>query len=423
MSALPMQSPYDLVFGQGPQEPVQIALQQAQAAPQPQFTAMSQPIDPAVQQIMQPAKSPEEVESRKAGWLEVMQKAMADPNISRALMFFGATAAGPRNSGESGMGHFGRAALTGRTAYDFGLEAERNRALRESKERREQEAHTVNVESTRASTEGTRARTAATQLDTDFNRQTMQDRVGKIKTEAEAASLALSKAKSQEEVDRIKRGYEKKRNEILAGVPDATIRKSVEDELNKQGIENKLRSAQAASAGASAAYYGSKAGEQALENKDLQAMTPEERAQYRTRTGKFQPTTSSSASAMMAGETVFGRLYEQQNPKPSEPEKHAEWTSKRAKYIEDRLTALKRMDGDKQRLEAYKLWQIDGGENSGKTFQQFSQELGLSFTGEPGKPGAGATKYEVGKVYTGKTGRYKYLGGPESDAKSWEKQP
>jgi hypothetical protein len=422
MSALPMQGPYDLLFGQGPKEPMEIMMQQAQV-PQPQFSAMSQPIDPTVQQIMQPAKSPEEVESRKAGWMEVMQKAMSDPNISRALMFFGATAAGPRNPGESGMGHFGRAALTGRTAYDFGLEAERNRALQDSKEKREQEAHTANVESTRAGTEGTRARTAATQLDTDFNRQTMQDRVGKVKTEAEKAELELKKAKSQEEIDAVKRRYEAKRAEILAGVPDASIRQSIEAELQKQGFENRLKSAQAASAGATAAYYGSKAGEQKLENKDLEAMTPEERAQYRTRTGKFQPTTSASSSAMVAGESVFGRLYEQQNPKPQEPEKHAEWTSKRAKYIEERLTALKKMDGDKQRIEAYKLWQIDGGENSGKTFQQFSSELGLSFTGEPGKPGTGGTKYEVGKTYPGKTGRYKFLGGDEKDPKNWEKQP
>lgn len=411
------QNPYSDIFGGG--QPAQAMVPQAQ----PQFSAMTQPIDPAVQQIMQPAKSPEEVESRKAGWLEVMQKALQDPNISRALMFFGATAAGPRNPGESGMGHFGRAALTGRTAYDFGLEAERSRAMQEAKERREQEAHTANVESTRAGTEGTRARTAAVQLDTDFNRQTMTDRVGKVKTEAEKAQLELDKARSQEEVDRVKRKYEAKRAEILNGVPDATLRQSIEDELKKQGFDNKLRAAQAASAGATAAYYGSKAGEQKLENKDLEAMTPEERAQYRTRTGKFQPTTSAASSAVVAGESVFGRLYEQQNPKPQEPEKHAEWTAKRAKYIEERLTKLRQMDSDKQRIEAYKLWQIDGGENSGKTFQQFAAELGLSFTGEPGKPGAAATKYEVGKVYPGKTGRYEYLGGPETDAKSWRKVP
>jgi hypothetical protein len=293
--------------------------------------------------------------------------------------------------------------------------------MQEAKERREQEAHTANVESTRAGTEGTRARTAAVQLDTDFNRQTMTDRVGKVKTEAEKAQLELDKAKSQEDIDKVKRKYEAKRAEILNGVPDATLRQSIEAELGKQGFENKLRAAQAASAGATAAYYGSKAGEQTLENKDLQAMTPEERAAYRTRTGKYAATSGSSSTAV--GETVFGRLYEQQNPKPQEPEKHAEWTAKRAKYIEDRLTKLRQMDSDKQRIEAYKLWQIDGGENSGKTFQQFSSELGLSFTGEPGKSGAGATKYEVGKVYLGKTGRYEYLGGPETDAKSWRKVP
>ena len=37
------------------------------------------------------------------------------------------------------------------------------------------------------------------------------------------------------------------------------------------------------------------------------------------------------------------------------------------------------------------------------------------------KDSAPATKYEKGKQYTGRTGTYEYLGGPEADPKSWKK--
>lgn len=388
----------------------------APAAPaQPQnlstgFSAMQQPVDPTVAQMMRPATSPEEVEVRKQGWTEFIQRAASDPNIMRAIGMFGSHILQPKSPGQSSLGRFAEGAMIGRTAYDFGQEAELQRSRQMAKDARDAEAHDVNVASTKASTEGTRARTEAQRVDTQFSQQTLNDRVAKIKTEAQKAELELQRARSQEDIDAIKRKFEAKKAALLADVSDRVVLQSIFAELDKQGIENNLRNAQAASAnasagasGASAQYYGAKAGEQELENADLRNMTPEQRNQYRTKTGPYAATRSGTVGA---GEEVYGRLYEQQNPKPIEPEKHADWTARRAKYIEENIGKLRRMDRDRQIIEAMKLYQVDPG--TAKSFDEFARNLGLSFTATPGaadatpnpRPNAGAPSRVAPKITT-----------------------
>ena len=355
------------------------------------YSAMQQPMDSNVSSMFQPTNDPAAIEARKQGWLDVIRKSMSDPNVSRAMAFMGAQLLQPRAVGQTGLGQFGSAYVTGRNAYDYGRQAEMERQLRLLKESRDQAQAQATLESTRAGTEGQT-------LSNQFTRDTMQSKVDKVRVEAEKAALELSTAKSDADVANIMRGYQKRRAQVLADIPDAKMLSAVYAEIGKQGVENDLRVAQAqhnrasaGEAGARAKLAGAQAEQVGLETKDLQGIPATERLQYRTKTGAYSP--SASSGATVAGEQVFGRLFEQQNPKPADAAALPTWTAQRAKYVEDRLSNLRKMDADKQRIEAYKLWQIDGGPNSPEypKFADFARALGLSFTASTsGGAGAGA---------------------------------
>lgn len=275
-------------------------------SPQPAYAAMQSQVPPEIQQMHVPARTPQELEQRKSGWAQVWEKVQTDPNLQRALMYFGQSAVQPMQPGQTPLGQFANAAVTGVNAYEFGKEAEFQRRLKEAQEGRAQRESDANVA-------GTEARTEGTILDNQVKSQTLVDAVANVKLAREKLELDIQNAKTDAEKKKLELDYQKRVDAIRKEIPDATIRSSLDAELQRNGLLNSLTKAQIGSAGASAGLAGAQAARVKAEN-DLLASLPDDEArrQYLAKTG---PYATEAKSAQVAMTERFQKEWKVANPK------------------------------------------------------------------------------------------------------------
>jgi len=352
----------------------QLLAQPAQPAQMP-YAATQQGLPPEVQAMNTPVKSAEELEQRKSGWMEVIKKISADPNIMRAIGYFGQSVAQPMPQGQSAIGHLSNGVMTGVNAYQFGKDAEFQRQMAESKNKRE-------VAESEANVEGTKARTAGTVTDNELKTRTLEDSVAKVKTEREKLALDLGKAKDEAERAKIQLAHDKRIAEIRTSLPDDSYRASLDAELKAKGLANDLSKAQASSANATAGYYGAKASEVKAEMDAMKGLSDEEKRQFITKTGKY-------AGGVGSGQAVMAEYYKgnwkQANPKRA-GETDEQYGTRAATALNSYLTTAK----DKPEADEFLRWAgLYGTGNSTTDMAAFKKWKGEAPAGST--PGGAAT--------------------------------
>lgn len=287
----------------------------APVAPPDNMAGVLNPVPPEVQQLNQPTANPAEVQARTQGWMEVVKRVTSDPNLMRAVGYFGTAAMQPMAPGQSTMGHLGQALMLGRTAYDFGQDAAYQRALNERKLLREEKESDATIGLRKAQTAGAEASTVGQLEQNEITRATKQSTIDKAREEVELTKQRLANAKTEADKLKIELDAQKRREAFIASVPGAE-KAAVLAELQKPGAELKRIAAQTGQAGAAAAassaharLYGAQAAEQETENKDLANMTPEERRQQRQ-----QKRAGANVSAQVQSMDRVAALFKQANP-------------------------------------------------------------------------------------------------------------
>lgn len=345
------------------------------AGPTPNMSAIMQPIPPEVQAMHRPASSPEELEQRKVGWMEIATRIASNPNLMRAFGYFGAAATGPRGPGQTGVNQLANAALVGTSAYDFGQQAEFERNMQMRKEGREAEESAARVDQSRATTRNTR-------LEGDLRARTIDDAVAKVKTERKKADVELKSAKTEQEKRAIELKYTKRVDEIRATIPDTAIKADLEAALAKGGLANKLTQAQTASAGATAGYYSAKTKELDEEMRLLKDLPEEEKRQFVTKTGKYA-TGFGSAQAQMA--EYYKSNWKKANPKGA-TESDADYDKRVSIATDAFLTTSK----DKPDSEQFLRWAALYGKGN-DTEADYAEFLKWKGATPAGKTPAGAS--------------------------------
>lgn len=284
---------HDIVFGNE-------ELQQPPQMPGGFAALQDANVPPEVMQAATPPKDPQDFQRRREGWMEFAARSLQDPNVARALMYTGAVLLQPTPPGQTPLGHLGQALIAGRTAFDLGQQAEFERQQQQAEEARK-------TAESKARVGLTEEQTRRVKTQTDFDLETANDRAAKIRVEAQKAALELQQAQDRAEIERIMNKHMRRRAEILADLPDERMRKLVQDELDKAGVDNDLRRAQAQRERALAGEAGARASKTKMETEALSGLTPEQRLEYFSRTGAFGP---AGRSALEAQERVLGQIYD-----------------------------------------------------------------------------------------------------------------
>lgn len=298
------------------------------APPQPPFAAAIQGQQSPL--IPSPTQDPMVIQQRASKFNELAIRLATDQNLQQALLFAGSSMLQPPQWGDTTGSILGRGVALGASAYNLGEMAEQEQALRQREEQRKQTESQARVAQAQATTEGQ-------VLANETARQTQDAKIAQANTLAEQTAFDLQKARRVEDVEAVKRKYEERKQQVLATIPDATLRQSIEAEFRKAEEANRLLRAQTASASASARASSALAKGRELENAGTEALTPAERAEIlRRRHGQGK-------TGLEAGAEVFGKLYDAMHAgKPTDP-------AARAKFIDERLS--KQMDPNKLMLE------------------------------------------------------------------------
>lgn len=277
------------------------------------YAGMTQPQDPTLTAINKPAQTPAEVETRKSGWQAVWDKFTTDPNLQRAMLMVGAHMMQPLAPGQTTMGHLGQSLALGSQAINAGEYANYEKSRQDTKDQQETAESGARVAASKASTAETQARTPGTIADSKVKTDTAQARIDEANTASATAKLALAKATSQEEVDKIQRDLDKHKLQIEQAVPDAVRKKAVMAELEAAGLkadEAKARinasKAAAGASGSAARANNLKADESQITLDVLKKMPDSEKKEFLTKTGKY----STSASGVTQQASLWGDLYD-----------------------------------------------------------------------------------------------------------------
>jgi hypothetical protein len=229
---------------------------------QPQGLPYSQtinPVAPALQEMNRPAADPQDFAQRVQGWGQVVSQLFTNPNFARAIGIFGQHAMQPRAPGQTTIGQLGNAIGMGRTAYEFGQEAELAQQYRQAEEERkarregrEERESDVNVRSTE---EAIRTRKTQNQI----SEATMQDTIRKASLEVTLAEANIQKARTVEEKERLALSEAQRVKRIFDQISDAALREEAIAKIKEPTLRNLLLQqqvitsrAQAGAAGASA---------------------------------------------------------------------------------------------------------------------------------------------------------------------------
>jgi uncharacterized protein len=269
------------------------------------YAGMTQPIPSEVQAMYQPTQDPAEIEKRNAGWMEVMKQAVMNPNIQRAMMYMGANLTAPRAHGQTALNQFAQSALIGKTAYDFGNDAEFARRQAMSKEAREKAESESLIKYRGAQTRGT-------ELSNEEKQRTLEDSIARARADRQRAEADASRAGTDADVKKIELAYQERLKKIKDAIPDAAVRASVEAEFSKAGLHNDLTRAQIGASQASAGLAGQQAGRIKDERAVMEGMSDEEKRQFISRTGKYAHSVG-SAQVQMA--QYYKDNWKRANPK------------------------------------------------------------------------------------------------------------
>lgn len=360
--------------GTPPQDP------SAQQAPMGTFAGQQQQVPPEVMAMNKPATSPEELEVRKAGWLQIVQKVTSDPNLMRAIGMAGSTLMQPKDWGQTNAGHIGSAYQVGQSAYDFGKTAETEQHYAAAKENRAQESHVADVAQTQARTEETQVKTAGDRTANQIAEATKTETIAKAKLYNDNLDIQIKLAKTQRERDQLHLAKEQHLKEIFDQIPDATLRQQAIAEAEKQGAINLKNKAEAAHAGAQAGEASARAGKlkseteaQRLENEGQATLTPAERAKQSTKSGR-----GTSAQVEMA--EWFKANWKAANPKAA-GEDDAKWEQRASQAAHDNIVGKKA-----NMMDQYIKWEgTDLGVPGETPAQKFNRFLAIQHMVDEGK--------------------------------------
>jgi len=267
------------------------------AAPQGQpaaYTGMVQPgPNEVVQQLMRPAQSPEELVERRGMWEQIAQKIQSDPNLQNAMLFMGAQLMQPVGPGQSPAGHVGQALATGASAYKMGEFSQYQQQMQGQEAARKERESQANI--------------AATQAGTKRTEQTTSQEAELHPLNLEKTQLALSKARTEEEVSKIERDLARRRAEIEKSIPDERLRAARLAELDKVDAEVAEARARAENYRKAAGLAGARTAKEQQEVDAIDKLSDEDKIAYFSKSGKFASTAS---SAVVQQADFWGRIYD-----------------------------------------------------------------------------------------------------------------
>lgn len=377
------------------------------------MSGVMNPVPQEVQAMHKPTADPVEIEARKAGWMDVVRKMTSDPNVMRAVGYFGSSLAQPMPFGQTRMGHLAQAFGVGRSAYDFGKEAEFQRQMLMKKEGREEAESGALVRSRHATAAGQEQQNEITAL-------TKDDAIAKLKLETERAREQLAGTKDENRRKKLETDAIARREAIIASLPEGVEKRAVIAEMQKPEYDLKRIQAATASsnaaAGASsaqAALSRAKLTEQDLENQDNALLTPEERRAQRNRRG--------ATSGQVQAAEWFRSNYKVANPGATDQAAAAAT----AEWLKDKKT-----DDMEQFMKFQENRIPKPGETPQQVFQEFLTLKEIVKGGGNTAPAAGNTPAgaatgttaskpapAVGTIIRG----YKFKGGNPADPNNWER--
>lgn len=366
------------------------------------YASFEQPVPPEVEAMHRPAATPAEVEVRKQGWMQVVQRAVQNPNLMRAIGMFGAQLAQPMAPGQSGAGHWSNAIQLGTTAYQFGEEAERQRARETQQDAMQRQRHDLALrqgEEGIAASQSTRrlneVRLPGIEAQTRITLATEQDAIKNVQLERQRTEQLLANAKTTAEKDAIALKRLKEEDAIISSLPPNLRTQAVMAEYQKPQLELdrikaaiKASNAQAGQAGSAAAENAAQTKLLNLQYKDLAAMSPEERRQFSLRTKGGQ------TSAQVQLIDTFKASVKAANPQLSDQELNAR--------VVDFMTNKKADD-----LAAYLDYRDNSppkkGQSDEEHFREFAKLRDLARKGGAAPPAARATPAPVTRLQIGST--------------------
>ena len=290
---------------QQPVAPVDLTAMQPQLQNLPMpgaFGGMSQPTPPLVQQMATPATTPDELENRKQGWLQVFD----NPNFRRALGFMGAQLMQPVQPGQTGLGHLGQAMGTGMVAFQQGEYAQYEQKLKAAEEARKTAESGARIKASEAGTALDTARLPGVRAESDVAAGTAGDRIKAAKATREKAEQDLAKARTENEVAQVEAELKKRKAAIVKEIPDAKIREGALAEIDlaiQKVAEARARTGQAA---AETKRAGTEQAVAEITLKQLQGMDDTERKEFLTKTGRY----NNAASGMAQQAALWGQIYD-----------------------------------------------------------------------------------------------------------------
>jgi hypothetical protein len=270
------------------------------------FNGMMTPM-PEIEAAHIPAATPQEVEKRRSGWMQLVQKFQENPNLQRAMMLVGANLMQPLPPGQTPGGALGQSAVVGMNAYQMGQQQDvaRQAALRkEEREERQlgfEERRVTEAERTgEVGRAATGEQTAERREMRPINLQTAQERLKELQAGGKRAAELHTAGARERELKALKA-------EIEAGLPRSVQVERVLAEINAELAKPALTAAQTEKAAAEAREGRAKAG---ITEQEL-ALGVEGRAAIKART---QPTAFTAQAQYLEEAWKGSETLRRQNP-------------------------------------------------------------------------------------------------------------
>lgn len=270
--------------------------------PQPSTFAGMQSPEPSqmLNSIQKPAASPEEFQKRQSLWAEVVQRVNTDPNLRQAMLMMGVHLAQPTPPGQTTFGHAMQALGTGASAYNAGEYTQWAQKQQEAEAARKQAESQATVAHTQAATKNVQAATALAE-------GTQQLKIDQLKTQNEAALVALEKAKDDNAISKIENELKKRRADIMSSIPDETLRKSMLADLEQSQLKVDEARQRIQTAKSTEEFTRARTDLEKKQIDALQGMNPEQLREYFTKSG---PYSSSALSGVVQQGNFWGKIYD-----------------------------------------------------------------------------------------------------------------
>lgn len=315
------------------------------------FSSMTQQQDPVVSKIMVPAANPQEVEQRKAGWMEVLK----NPNMQMALLMMGANMAQPTPAGQSTLGHAAQSLALGAGAFQMGEYATRQEARQKQLDTQKQAESEATIAARGAQTRLAEAQLPGVQAASDVAQRSVQLNVDRNKLELEKAQLALDSAKTENDVKKIEADLKKRRLAIEKEIPDEKLRAAALAEVDAKALAVREARARIAASEATTKAKSAEADVAGLTLERVKELSPEEQRQFLTKTGKYSAATSGIVQQASFWGTLYDKLPADDKYKKGKTREQFQMTqlqSAKAKDITDMMKNYVLAGGDDEQILA-----------------------------------------------------------------------